>query len=189
MSYLIILLYFLICISVAFDTMVEVLFLIKKSKVEFPDRITASFPALPPPVLIHPSLLILHSSLAELSHKVSGISSISVIIKHAQFPGTSLWSASLHPSFFIKAAQNQMIKTKIVSPQILALIYIYSLLRESLFSPISGHTIETPDLSFPSFIVNLSVSPMAHIMVTLGERHQRHPVLPIFTWGRSSLFT
>ena len=151
MSYLITLLHFLICISVACNTMVEPLFLIKKSKVEFPVRIPTSLPALSSSVLIHPSfLLILHSSLVALIYKVTGISSIPVIFKYAHFPGTPLWSPSLHPNFFLKAAQNQMLKTRIISPRILDLICIYSfLLRESLLSPTSGQKIESPSLPFP----------------------------------------
>lgn len=110
-----------------------------------------SLPALSSSVLIHPSfLLILHSSLVALIYKVTGISSIPVIFKYAHFPGTPLWSPSLHPNFFLRAAQNQMVKTRIISPRILDLICIYSsLLRESLLSPTSGQKIESPSLPFP----------------------------------------
>lgn len=102
--YLITLLHFFICISVAFDTMAEPLcqnFLSKNQKQNFQIEFLLLFLTFTPSILIHPLSFSFYAlSLKILFVGIEGISPIPVIFKSAHFPGTSLWSPSLHPNLF-----------------------------------------------------------------------------------------
>lgn len=111
----------------------------RSQKQTFQIEVLLFFLPLPPSILIQPSfLLALYSSLADLIHKASDISSIPIIFRSAHLPGTYLWSSSLHFQLppHSSSKSNWQNRSQHSLPESCLIRVYYSQLRASLFSPV-----------------------------------------------------